>query len=55
MIKARTLIGEDEENAKLGITIPKTMLRQLDTERGDVPRSTFILRLLEGRFNTKKG
>jgi hypothetical protein len=54
MIKERTLIREDEENAKFGVTVPRKMLQQLDEERGDAPRSIFIIRLLETRFNARK-
>jgi hypothetical protein len=32
---------------KLGITLPKSLLRTIDGKRGDVPRSTYIRRAVE--------
>lgn len=31
----------------VGISLPKEKLAQIDSQRGDVPRSRFLLRLLE--------
>jgi metal-responsive CopG/Arc/MetJ family transcriptional regulator len=31
----------------LSINLPETIVKKIDKERGDVPRSRFILRLLE--------
>ena len=32
---------------KLGITLPISLLKQIDSKRGDIPRSTFIRRAVE--------
>ena len=32
---------------KLGITLPISLLKQIEDKRGDVPRSTFIRRAVE--------
>ncbi len=34
-------------NISMGISLPKEMLSRIDGERGDIPRSRFILRKLE--------
>ena len=31
----------------LGITLPREIVRKIDNDRGDVPRSRFLLRLVE--------
>jgi metal-responsive CopG/Arc/MetJ family transcriptional regulator len=35
----------------VGISLPKEILARIDTERGDVSRSRFLLRKLEKTFN----
>ena len=56
MTKERTLIKDiKEENTKFGITLPRQMLQQLDEERGDVPRSIFVIRSLEATFKARGG
>ena len=32
---------------KLGITLPKSLLRTIEDKRGDIPRSTYIRRAVE--------
>lgn len=39
----------------VGISIPNDLLEQIDTERGDVPRSRFVLRKLQLVYETSKG
>jgi len=41
---------------KLTITLPNSMIKQIDLERGDISRSRFILRLIEvsSRFKKEK-
>jgi hypothetical protein len=34
--------------ASVGISIPTDILQAIDRRRGDVPRSRFLLRMLEG-------
>ena len=35
---------KNDRTEKLGITLPKSLLRTIDNKRGDIPRSTFIRR-----------
>jgi metal-responsive CopG/Arc/MetJ family transcriptional regulator len=44
---------ENDRTEKLGITLPKTLLRIIDNKRGDIPRSTFIRRAVESYLKTK--
>jgi hypothetical protein len=46
---------EDKSKAnKLGITLPKKTLQQMDEIRGDIPRSKFIYRSLVEYMSKKK-
>jgi hypothetical protein len=36
-----------DRTEKLGITLPISLLKQIENKRGDVPRSTFIRRAIE--------
>jgi len=36
-----------DRTEKLGITLPVSLLRKIDNNRGDIPRSTYIRRALE--------
>jgi metal-responsive CopG/Arc/MetJ family transcriptional regulator len=45
---------KNDRTEKLGITLPKTLLRTIDNKRGDIPRSTFIRRAVESHLKTKK-
>ncbi|MGB0025919.1 MAG: hypothetical protein WBP64_03700 [Nitrososphaeraceae archaeon] len=40
----------------IGISLPKEIMKKIDTDRGDVPRSRFVLRILEKQytFETKE-
>jgi metal-responsive CopG/Arc/MetJ family transcriptional regulator len=33
--------------AKLGITLPKSIIQKIDQKRGDIPRSRYIRRAIE--------
>jgi hypothetical protein len=35
----------------IGISLPKEILARIDTERGDVPRSRYLLRKLEKMYS----
>jgi metal-responsive CopG/Arc/MetJ family transcriptional regulator len=37
----------NDRTKKLGITLPLSLLKQIDNKRGDIPRSTFIRRAVE--------
>ena len=45
---------KNDRTDKLGITLPKPLLRKLDNKRGDIPRSTFIRRAIESYLKTKE-
>jgi metal-responsive CopG/Arc/MetJ family transcriptional regulator len=36
-----------DRTEKLGITLPISLLKQIENKRGDVPRTTFIRRAVE--------
>ena len=35
-----------------GISLPTELVKKIDTERGDVPRSKYLLRILEKIYDT---
>jgi hypothetical protein len=37
----------------LGISLPKQIVGQIDSERGDVPRSRYLSRILERQYALK--
>jgi metal-responsive CopG/Arc/MetJ family transcriptional regulator len=45
---------KNDRTEKLGITLPISLLHTLDNKRGDIPRSTYIRRAVEGYLKTKK-
>jgi metal-responsive CopG/Arc/MetJ family transcriptional regulator len=47
-------ITKSDRTEKLGITLPKSLLRTIDGKRGDVPRSTFIRRAVESYLKVSK-
>jgi hypothetical protein len=34
----------------IGISLPKEIMKKIDTDRGDVPRSRYVLRILEKQY-----
>jgi hypothetical protein len=38
-----------------GISFPKYLLKRIDKDRGDIPRSRYIIKVLEKEHSTKKG
>jgi len=44
-----------DRTQKCGITLPITLVKQVDKIRGDVPRSTFIRRAVEQYMKGKSG
>jgi hypothetical protein len=42
-----------QSNFVLGISLPRQIIRQIDSERGDVPRSRYVLRILEKQYALK--
>jgi metal-responsive CopG/Arc/MetJ family transcriptional regulator len=45
--------GAKDRTEKLGITLPISLLKQIDSKRGDIPRSTFIRRAIEIYLKSK--
>jgi metal-responsive CopG/Arc/MetJ family transcriptional regulator len=41
-----------DRTEKLGITLPISLLKQIENKRGDIPRSTFIRRAVENYLKT---
>ena len=44
----------EDRTEKLGITLPISLLKQVDDKRGDIPRSTFICRAVESYLKGSK-
>jgi hypothetical protein len=42
-----TAANKRDRTEKLGITLPMSLLKQIENKRGDIPRSTFIRRVVE--------
>ena len=38
----------------VGISLPKKIMKKIDVERGDIPRSRYLLRLLEKTYLPNK-
>jgi hypothetical protein len=43
-----------QSNIAVGISIPKEVLKHIDAKRGDVPRSKYLLRILERTYSFGK-
>jgi metal-responsive CopG/Arc/MetJ family transcriptional regulator len=43
-----------DRTEKLGITLPISLLKQIESKRGDIPRSTFIRRAIESYLKGSK-
>jgi hypothetical protein len=39
---------------KLGISLPQEILLRIDKDRGDIPRSKFLVKLIQLAYNTNK-
>lgn len=37
-----------------GVSLPTGLIEKIDVERGDIPRSRFLLRLLERTYSAEK-
>ena len=48
--------NKNSEFTSTGISFPVDILRMLDDERGDIPRSRFLIRMIEEKYrkNTNK-
>jgi metal-responsive CopG/Arc/MetJ family transcriptional regulator len=47
MTSSTTVVATTDMTAKLGITLPKSMIQKIDQKRGDIPRSRYIRRAVE--------
>jgi hypothetical protein len=43
-----------KSNLVLGISLPRQIIGQIDSERGDVPRSRYLLRILERQYTLER-
>jgi metal-responsive CopG/Arc/MetJ family transcriptional regulator len=48
------MVSTTDRTEKLGITLPISLLKQIENKRGDVPRSTFIRRAVENYLKVSK-
>jgi metal-responsive CopG/Arc/MetJ family transcriptional regulator len=49
-----TTINKGDRTEKLRITLPISLLKQVDNKRGDIPRSIFIRRAVESYLKGSK-
>ncbi|HEY7569778.1 MAG TPA: hypothetical protein VH796_00290 [Nitrososphaeraceae archaeon] len=42
-----------QSNLALGISLPRQIIKQIDSDRGDVPRSRYLSRILEKQYALK--
>jgi metal-responsive CopG/Arc/MetJ family transcriptional regulator len=40
---------------RISVSIPRTILEKIDTERGDIPRSRYLVRILEKELKVRSG
>jgi metal-responsive CopG/Arc/MetJ family transcriptional regulator len=46
-------IAINDNTVKLGITLPKSMIKKIDQKRGDIARSRYIRRAIEKYLSSK--
>lgn len=39
-----------KQYASTGLSLPTTLIRKIDSDRGDIPRSRFLLRIIERAY-----
>ena len=49
-----TTANNGDRTEKLGITLPVSLLKQIENKRGDIPRSTYIRRAVESYLRGSK-
>ena len=47
MISRTVVVATVDMTVKLGITLPKSTIQEIDHQRGDIPRSRYIRRAIE--------
>jgi hypothetical protein len=40
-------------NVAVGISLPTKLMEKIDVDRGDIPRSRYVLRILEKQYTLK--
>jgi metal-responsive CopG/Arc/MetJ family transcriptional regulator len=53
MVSSTTDAITRDRTEKLGITLPVSLLQEIDENRGDIPRSKYIRRAVEGYLKAK--
>lgn len=48
-------ITKADKTENVGITLPRSLLKQTDKVRGDIPRRTYICRAVETYLQSKQG
>jgi hypothetical protein len=43
-----------QKTIPVGISLPKYVVERIDAERHDIPRSKFLLRIIEGKFTEEE-
>ena len=51
--KKITTTSVNDRTYKLGITLPKSIVQKIDKQRGDIARSRYIRRAVEGYLGLK--
>lgn len=51
---AEVLWMKEKKSISVGLSLPKNYLEKIDLERGDVPRSRFITRIIQSNYLTKR-
>jgi metal-responsive CopG/Arc/MetJ family transcriptional regulator len=55
MVSSTITTNNLDRTEKLGITLPISLLQEIDNKRGDIPRSKYIRRAIERYLKVKKG
>ena len=53
-LKVLTMIEKKKDYIISGISFPKSILSKIDKDRGPIPRSTFLVKLIELAYNTNR-
>jgi metal-responsive CopG/Arc/MetJ family transcriptional regulator len=53
MVSSTTAANNVDRTEELGITLPISLLKKIDSNRGDIPRSKYIRRAIEDYLKSK--
>jgi metal-responsive CopG/Arc/MetJ family transcriptional regulator len=53
MVSSTTAANNVDRTEELGITLPISLLKKIDSNRGDIPRSKYIRRAIEYYLKSK--